>query len=403
MLARYRCFAHRQSSRRGGNAPSASHCPNVMTQKKILISINAAWNIVNFRRGLIAGLREAGYEVIALAPPDAYADRVRALGVEFVPLAMDRKGVSPARDLLLLIHYYRALRRIRPDIFLGFTAKPNIYGSSAARWLGIATINNVSGLGTAFIRGGLLQAILTWLYRIAFRGSATIFFQNDDDLALFEARGIVRPGQARLLPGSGVDLDRFNPVSPIEDRAGRPFTFLLVARLLWDKGVGEYVEAARLVRQTYPDARFQLLGFLDVANRTAVPRSAVEGWAAEGLIDYLGESDDVRPFLAAADCVVLPSYREGLPRSLLEAAAMAKPLIAADVPGCRQVVAHEVNGYLCAVRDPASLAQAMLRMIALPEQDRCRLGAAGRAMVESDYDERIAVRLYLDAIREALG
>jgi glycosyltransferase involved in cell wall biosynthesis len=167
--------------------------------------------------------------------------------------------------------------------------------------------------------------------------------------------------------------------------------------------VGEYVEAARIVRRSVPEARFQLLGFLEAANRTAVPRTIVEGWVGEGLIDYLGESDDVRPAIAAADCVVLPSYREGLPRSLLEAAAMARPLIATDVPGCRQVVEQGVNGLLCAARDASSLAEAMLAMLHMPEDERRRLGAAGRAMVETVYDERIAVRLYLDAAAEALA
>ena len=374
-----------------------------MTRKTILISINAAWNIANFRSGLVAGLREAGYRVLALAPPDAHSERVRALGVELFPLKMDRQGVSPAKDLLLQLRYHRALRRLRPDVFLGFTAKPNIYGSLAAHALGIKVINNVSGLGTAFIRGGVLQAILTRLYAIAFRRSSTVFFQNRDDLGLFVERRIVSPAQARLLPGSGVDIERFRPTEPDAGRSGAGFIFLLVGRLLWDKGVGEYVEAARLVRRSFPEARFQLLGFLEVANRTAVPRSAVDGWAAEGLIEYLGESDDVRPAIAAADCVVLPSYREGLPRSLLEAAAMARPLIATDVPGCRQVVEQGINGLLCTARDAASLAEAMLAMLRMPDDERRRFGAAGRAMVETVYDERIAVRFYLDAVGEALA
>ncbi len=173
--------------------------------------------------------------------------------------------------------------------------------------------------------------------------------------------------------------------------------------MLWDKGVGEYVEAARLVRAEMPGARFRLLGFLDVANRTAVPRSSVESWVAEGLIDYLGESDDVRPHVAAASCIVLPSYREGLPRTLLEGAAMAKPLIATDVPGCRQVVDHGVTGLLCEVRDARSLADAMLAMARMSPDERAAMGAAGRRKVEAEYDEKIAVARYLDAIRAALS
>jgi glycosyltransferase involved in cell wall biosynthesis len=371
-----------------------------MNEKIVVISINASWNIVNFRAGLIGALQRHGFRIVALAPPDSYSHRFAELGVDYVPIAMDKKGVSPARDLLLLWRYYRALRRIRPAMFLGYTAKPNVYGSIAAQALGIPVINNVSGLGTAFIRPGLLTRIVSALYRFAFRRSATVFFQNEEDLDLFLGTALVAPGKAKLLPGSGIDITRFTPSAA---RGAGPFTFLLIARLLWDKGVGEYVEAARIVRREVPDARFQLLGFLDVENRTAVARKEVEGWVDEGLIDYLGVSDDVRLQIAAADCIVLPSYREGLPRTLLEAAAMAKPLIATDVPGCRQVVRHGVNGYLCVVRDASSLAEAMLAMIRAPQASRLAMGAAARDMAEREYDEKIVARLYVEAIEAALA
>jgi glycosyltransferase involved in cell wall biosynthesis len=373
-----------------------------MDAKKIVISINAAWNIVNFRLGLIRALREAGHEVIALAPPDRHSARLEALGIPYVPIAMDRKGLSPVRDLLLLGRYWRILRRLRPDVFLGYTAKPNVYGSLAAQALGIGVINNVAGLGTAFIRGGLLSRIVSTLYRIAFRRSATVFFQNEEDRDLFVAKHLVAAAQARLLPGSGIDVQRFRP-SEIEKAEEAGFIFLLIARLLWDKGVGEYVEAARAVRASFPQARFQLLGFLDAENRTAIPRAAVEAWVAEGLVEYLGEADDVRPFIAAADCVVLPSYREGLPRTLLEAAAMARPLIATDVPGCRQAVEAGVTGLLCRPRDAQSLAAAMIEMIRAPRALREQWGRAGRARIEREFDERIVAELYLKAIADTFG
>jgi glycosyltransferase involved in cell wall biosynthesis len=370
-----------------------------MSRKKLLLSINASWNIVNFRLGLIRALQRQGYDVAALAPADAYSERLEALGVEYHPIAMDRQGVSPIRDLMLLFRYWRALGRIRPDIYLGYTAKPNIYGSLAARARGIPVINNVSGLGTAFIRQTWLTRTVKALYRLAFRNSRTVFFQNDEDLGQFVRERIVGPGKARLLPGSGIDLARFTP-GP--QRADGPFAFLLIGRLLWDKGVGEYVEAARIVRRTLPDAQFRLLGPLDVANRTAVGRADVGKWVGEGLIDYLGEADDVRPHIADSDCIVLPSYREGLPRTLLEGAAMAKPLVATDVPGCRALVEHGVNGRLCAVRDAGALAAAMLDVATVSPDERARLGAAGRAKVEACYGEERVAQLYLEAIEEAL-
>lgn len=367
----------------------------------IAVSINACWNFVNFRAGLIAALRKEGYEVVAIAPADAASEELAGLGVSHLPIAMDVSGHSPARDLTLMWRYYQLLRQLRPDAYLGYTAKPNIYGSLAAQALGIPVINNVSGLGTAFIRGGFLGRLVSNLYRVAFRRSRIVFFQNADDRGLFVSRRLVRPAAARLLPGSGIDLCRFQPV-PLPSQ-GRDAVFLLVGRMLWDKGIGEYVEAARLLRRTHPTARFQILGFLKAQNATAVPAEQVTAWQREGVIEFLGDSPDVRPFIAAADCVVLPSYREGLPRSLLEAAAMARPLVATDVPGCRDVVQHGVNGYLCTVRDASSLAEAMERVLALEPSAREAMGNRGRALVEARFDERLVIESYLQAVAEAIA
>lgn len=365
-----------------------------------MISINAAWNVVNFRARLVRGLVAAGYEVIAVAPPDEHVERLRALGIDYVPIAMDKQGVSPLRDLGLFWSYWRILRRLGAGVFLGYTAKPNIYGSLAARAAGMEVINNVSGLGTAFIRGGWLRRVVETLYRLAFRASATIFFQNADDRALFLSRRIVGPERARLLPGSGIDLAHFQPAPP--PTGSGPFRFLLVARMLRDKGVLEYVEAARRLRPRWPDVRFQLLGPVDAANRTAISRAMVEEWVREGSVEWLGAVDDVRPLLAAADCVVLPSYREGLPRTLLEAAATARPLIATDVPGCRDIVRDGVNGLLCAVADAGSLAAAMERMLEAGPDQRAAWGASARAIAEAEYSDEVVLARYLAAIEEAL-
>jgi glycosyltransferase involved in cell wall biosynthesis len=253
---------------------------------------------------------------------------------------------------------------------------------------------NVSGLGTAFIRGGPLQMIVTRLYRAGFRRASVVFFQNVEDRQLFVGRRIVRPDQARVLPGSGVDLERFRP-APLA--AGAP-VFLFIGRLLRDKGVIEFVEAARSLRSEFPDARFQLLGAVDQGNRTAIRQSEIDAWIAEGVVEHLGTTDDVRPFIAAATAVVLPSYREGLPRSLLEAAAMARPLVASDVPGCRDVVVDGLNGYLCAVRDADSLAAAMRRLAQLPPAQRLAMGEAGRQRVQERFSEALVVRAYLDVL-----
>lgn len=364
--------------------------------KTIVISANSCWNIVNFRGGLIRALAAKGHRIVVAAPEDGHQSRVAELGAAFVPVPINSSGLSVVEDLRLLLSYLGLFREIRPSAFLGFTAKPNIYGSLAARLVGAKVINNVSGLGTVFIKPGPLTILVTWLYRLGLRTSSTIFFQNREDMDLFMAKRIARPGQAGLLPGSGVDLAHFQPLA--RARGPGPFRFLLVARLLWDKGVAEYVEAARLVRKSHPRARFQLLGALGVNNRTAVPSSLIERWRGEDLIDYLGEANDVRDAIGEADCIVLPSYREGLPRSLLEGSAMGKPLIATDVPGCRDVVADGETGYLCAGRSADSLAAAMRRMLEATASERLAMGERGRRKVEREFCETQVIAKYLEAL-----
>lgn len=361
----------------------------------IALSINSSWNIVNFRSGLVRRLLREGYRVVAIAPPDSFTPMLHELGVETIDISIDSKGLSPLRDMKLAMEYWRVLRALRPLAFLGWTIKPNVYGSLAAHALGIPVINNISGLGTAFIRGGLLTRVVTLLYRAALRRSATVFFQNGHDRDLFVTDDIVCRDRTEVLPGSGIDVDQFTPQ---QNPPGATCIFLLVARLLTDKGVVEFVDAARLVRGTRSDVEFRMLGFLDVENRTAISREQVEIWEREGVIRYLGASADVRPHLAAATVVVLPSYREGMPRSLLEAAAMAKPLIATDVPGCTEIARAGENALLCRPRDAASLADAMHAMLALDPADRARMGDRSREIAVREFDVSIIETRYLAAI-----
>jgi glycosyltransferase involved in cell wall biosynthesis len=372
----------------------------VKRKPKILIALNTTWNLVNFRAGLIQALLASGFDVVAVAPPDDYVDRLVALGCRYQPLSMDNKGTNPFRDVVLFLNFLRLLRKERPDCLLGYTVKPNIYGSLAAHVLGTPVINNVSGLGTAFIRGGWMNRVVSRLYRVAFSRSAKVFFQNRDDLELFSECGLVDAERADRLPGSGVDLRRFE-FRPLEQR--NRTVFLMVARLLWDKGVGEYVAAARRVKQRYPFATFRLLGFLGAENRTAVPASVVQDWVSEGLIEYVGSADDVRPHLADADCVVLPSYREGAPRSLLEAAAMGRPIITTNVPGCRDVVDDGLNGFLCRPKDADDLADQMGRFLALPFEARQAMGRSGRRKMEREFDEQVVIDRYIAAIRGVIS
>lgn len=371
-----------------------------MTQRPtIIFAANTSWNLVNFRGNLIASLRERGFQVAAIAPRDSYSQRLEEQVDEYLPFDFRSASISPLQDGMLFLRFVSLLRHLRPAVYLSWTIKPNIYGSLAARLLGIAVINNVSGLGTAFIKQGAITRITTAMYRQAFRQSSTVFFQNEEDRQQFVEAGIVTSGQARVLPGSGVDLERF---APLALPAQEPFCFLLVARLLWDKGVREYIDASQLVRQRHPSARFQILGQVDVDNRTAVPRAALDEWISQGIVEHLGAAEDVRPFLARANCIVLPSYREGLPRSLLEASAVARPIVATDVPGVRAAVDHGVTGLLCEVRNAQSLAHAMLSMIALGPARQAEMGRAGRHRVEREFGVEVVTERYLEAIHDAL-
>ena len=345
----------------------------------------------------------SGYEVIAVAPVDEHSARLAELGCRYMPMPMDNQGTHPGRDLILLWRFLRLMRTERPDVYLGYTVKPNVYGSLAAHMLRIPVINNIAGLGAVFIKDGWLLRVVRWMYRAALMRSAKVFFQNDDDRQLFISGGLVRAEMTALLPGSGIDLNRFTPRPKTVGQGDESkFRFLLIARMLRDKGVGEYVEAARLIRQRWPLAEFCLLGFVDVQNPTAISHIEMDAWVAEGVVNYLGVSDDVRTQLATADCVVLPSYREGTPRTLLEAAAMACPIITTDAVGCREVVDHGVNGYLCKVRDAADLAAKMDLMLSLSTEQRSEMGQRGRAKMVTMFDEQIVINKYLAAIEEVL-
>jgi len=362
----------------------------------ILMTVNAAWNIWNFRRPLVEALMSDGHRITVLAPPDDAVPELERLGCRVRPLDMSVKGLNPIEDLKLQRRFGRIFREERPDAVLSYTIKNNIFGARAAKLTNIPFVPNVTGLGTAFLSGKLLQTFTEQLYRRSFAALPMVFFQNDDDRDLFLDRRLVRADQARLLPGSGIDLQRFAPC-PMPAPKGPP-VFLMIARLLRDKGVLEFVEAARRLKTRHPRARFQLLGAVGSENRSAIDRPTVDAWVAEGVVEYLGTTADVRPEIAAASCVVLPSYREGAPRTLIEAAAMARPLIATDVPGCRAVVDRDVSGFLCDVRNAESLAAAMERFLDLSPEAQQAMGAAGRAKMEREYDQALVV----DAYRAAL-
>lgn len=373
-----------------------------MRGQKIIIAANTAWYVANFRLNLSRALQHAGYEVVAVAPKGPETERIEAAGVRFVHLPMDTRGLSPIADLKLLARLFLFLRRERPTAYLGYTIKPNIYGGLACRALGVPFLPNISGLGRAFQDNGLLTRLVKALYRPALRRAHRVFFQNPDDLELFVGEGLVDPDVAERLPGSGVDTEAFSPRTP--QQATDTFRYLLPARLLWEKGIGEFVTACKTLRAEGRRIDCQLLGALESGQRGGVPESTIRDWQADGHLSYLGFTADVRPQLADADCVVLPSYyREGTPRSLLEAASMSKPVITTDWIGCREAVDDGVNGFLCEPRDADDLAEKMRRVMDMIPSERLEMGMRGREKMLRQFDESIVISRYLDVVKEIGG
>ncbi|WP_321936492.1 glycosyltransferase family 4 protein [Paraburkholderia sp. J8-2] len=367
----------------------------------VALVCNTAWAIYTYRRGLLRALTDAGAQVTVIAPRDRTFEPLAAMGCRCVELRVASKGTNPLDDLRTLLALYRHYRALKPDVVFHYTIKPNIYGSIAAWLARTPSVAVTTGLGYVFIQKSRAAQVAKRLYRFAFRFPREVWFLNRDDEAAFkEGNLLAHPERAKLLHGEGVDLEDF-PFTPLPERA--EFAFVLIGRLLWDKGVGEYVDAARTLRGRYPHARFRLLGPVGVDNPSAISREEVAAWEREGVIEYLGETADVRPFIADADCVVLPSYREGVPRTLMEASAMGRPIVATNVPGCREVVADGVNGLLCEARDANSLEQALARMLDLGDAARAAMAARGRKKIEKEFDERVVVQRYRELIREITG
>ena len=303
----------------------------------------------------------------------------------------------------LFMRLYGLFRNERPQIILLYAIKANIYGSLAANLHGIPVVNNITGLGYAFIKNSWITTLVSVLYKIALAKSTKVYFQNADDLKLFINKKLVNRNITDLLPGSGVDLDWFNCENmPTYIRQKNTFIFLMIARMLWDKGVGEYVEAAKIIKKNHPDVEFLITGFWDSNNPSAIDLKIINEWVDSGIINYLGSSDDVRIQIQTANCVVLPSYREGTPRSLLEAAAMQRPLITTNTIGCKDVVDHGINGLLCRVADAKDLANQMTIMLGANEAKRLKMGKNGRLKIKNKYDEKIVIKKYTNLIKAVM-
>jgi glycosyltransferase involved in cell wall biosynthesis len=378
---------------------------NLQRGSRLGLISSLASSLAHFRGPLIAEMARRGIKVYALAPDYDAKTRaaVEALGAIPVDYSMSRAGMNPVRDLADLVRLSLQLRRLELDCVFCYFIKPVIYGTLAATFAGVRRrFATIEGAGYVFtdsarptFKRKLLRAFVVRLYRAALSQTERVFMLNRDDRQLFVDERMVAPHKVQSLSGIGLELDHYTAASPVTE----PVRFLLIGRLLREKGVYDFIEAARIVKRTHPQARFCLLGSGD-ANPGAIPEREAEGWVAEGLIEWPGQVPDVREWIARSSVFVLPSYREGLPRSTQEAMAMGRPVITTDVPGCRETVEHGVNGLMVPVRDPASLAAAMVTFIEQPALI-ARMGEQGRRMAEERFDVRKINALILDTMRFA--
>ena len=373
---------------------------------KIILFANTDWYLYNFRRSLALALRDAGHDVLLISPPGPYGEKLRALGLRWQPLPMDRRSLNPVREAGLLWHLWRLFRREQPDLVHGFTIKSAVYGSLAARAAAVpARVNAVAGMGYVFAsndaKARVLRPIVRTLLKLALGGpGARLILQNPDDMVLFEDAGLMDAAYIRLIRGSGVDCTRF-AADPRREPALH-LRVLLPARLLWDKGIAEYIAAARQLKGEGRAIDFLLAGDPDPGNPAAVPDSDVHAWVAESIIDWLGHVDDMPTLLRSVDVVALPSYREGLPKGLIEAAASGCALVTTDVPGCREVVTDGVDGLRVPVRDANALALAIARLHDDPVL-RVQLATAGQRKALAEFDERIVIERTIEVYRVLLG
>jgi len=370
--------------------------------KTIVLSANTSWYLFNFRASTIRRFIADGYRVVCLSPQDGYCRNiVEELGGEWLPLPMDNKGSNPFSDIRLTIRFWRIYRRLKPIAAFHFTVKNNVYGTWAARLAGIPAINNISGLGTAFIRRGLLGSIVRLLYKLSMPLAFKVFCQNAEDYDLLIEKKLVPAHRLSLLPGSGVDLERFRPglLAAHKDH----FRFLYAGRMLADKGLYELIAAFSALSASKVNCSLWLCGFTDVENVSAIKQSELAAWESIPGVKYLGTSDAMEQIYSQVDCVVLPSYREGMPRSLLEAGAMGLPVVTTDVPGCRNIVEDGVNGLLCEAKSSESLRHAMQKMLGLTDSERIQMGKNGRQLVSERFDENLVVEAAVTAIGQAVA
>ncbi len=370
--------------------------------KTVALSANSSWYLFNFRQSTIKKAISEGYNVLCISPKDDYHLKLEELGCKHYELNFNSKSINPFLDLFLLYKFYKIYKLIRPDFIFHFTIKNNIYGTIASRFLRIPSINNISGLGTAFLSFSFSLLIVKFLYKISQPFAHKVFCQNIEDYNYLINKKLVRKENLDLLPGSGVDLQRFNTKLKLKEaNKNSIFTFLYAGRMLKDKGVHELVRAFSEVGEENKKCKLILCGFTDVDNRSAITKDELDLISNIPNIEWIGSTDKIEDILSYVDCVILPSYREGLPKILLEAGAMGLPSLASDVPGCRNVIQEGVNGLLFKPKSSDSIKNSIYRVLEMSDSEILTMGLSARKIVEENFDEQIVISKFFSVLNES--
>ncbi|MFP7221457.1 glycosyltransferase family 4 protein [Priestia filamentosa] len=363
--------------------------------KRVIILVNNDIWLYKLRKEVIRGLLDEGIEVYLSVPNGDYISILEEWGCKFVETQVDRRGKNPINDLKLFFQYINILKRVKPDVVLAYTIKPNLYGSLASRFLGIPYINNITGLGSAFIKDNLMRKVITFMYKLSLKKSSCVFFQNSHDYKVFKDNKIIHTNY-KVIPGSGVNLDDYLYE---EFSKAKEITFNFIGRIMKDKGIEEYLEAARLISEKYNNVQFNIIGFIEETQSHY--KELIESYVKKGYVNYLGFQSDIKPFIKEAHCLVQPSHGgEGISNVLLESGAMGRALIASNIPGCKETIEEGKNGYLFEARNAEDLVYKLEQFINLPESFKEEMGKNSREKIRGEFDRQIVVDAYINKVKQ---
>ena len=367
-----------------------------MSKKTIVMIGNMSWGMFKFRSDLMREFLNIGHRVVVIAPRDEWSKDIEVLGCEFIDLKVDRKGVNPVNDFVYTLKLTRILLGLHSDVVLCYTIKPVLYGSIASWLAGVPQrIAITTGLGYTFSVNNWVSVVTKLLYKFALAFASQVWFLNQDDLSIFIKGNLVAPWKTFILPGEGVDIDYYCPIQKSDDS----ITFTLISRMLWDKGVGLFIDCAEEIKKTHSHVNFLVVGPVDPGNPEGIPIEILQKWDKKGFVSYLGPMDDVREVLKITSCLVHPTYyKEGLPRVLLEANSMGIPCITTNIPGCRDVIVNEKNGYLIKPKNQSELKESILNFISLSNLEKEKFSTNAREKVEMNFSSKKILSIFLKRI-----